>query len=154
MRRGLILLLLAAAAAAGSPAEAHRRASGLAWTLSESADEGAKLTLGVPDTDDVVLAFACHPRSGRLRLTIVARQADGAAVELRSGKLRARYPGAGAADEETPGAYDIQVELNADDPILRRVSDTGELTVVTGLRRTRTPNAFAQFHDYLNVCRR
>jgi hypothetical protein len=126
----------------------------MGWSRVDTADDGARLALGVPDSDQVFLMFACHPGSGAVRLTVVGRAGDGAAVELRSGQVWNRYPGAGEADEETDGAYDVQIRLNADDPVLRRLADTGELTVVQGRRRTTVPNGFAAFHDFLAVCRR
>jgi hypothetical protein len=125
----------------------------MTWALDQVAGEGLKLTLGVPDSDDLFLMFLCQPRSGEVAMTVVARPQDGAAVELASGDLRRRYPAAGLASEETDGAVDLQAKLAADDPVLRRVADTGQLTVTVGRTRTRTPNAFAPFHDFIAACR-
>lgn len=153
MRRASILALIAAATlggCAGFPAQAAR--SAMTWVRADD-DEGARLALGVPDSEDVFLMFACRPRSGAIRLTVVGREGDGAAIELHSGKTWNRYPGAGEADEATDGAFDIQTTLDAEDPVLRRIADTGELSVVLGQRRVATPNAFAPFHDFLEACR-
>ena len=49
---------------------------------------------------------------------------------------------------------DTQFQLNADDPVLARIADTGELTVVLGRRRMALPNSFAQANDILTRCRR
>jgi hypothetical protein len=154
MRRGLLIAGWMAAAGLGGCASVDQRpVQGMSWGLDASQGGDLKLTLGVPDTDDLFLIFVCPPRSGAIELTAMGAPADGAAVELRSGKVWNRYRGAGAADEEAPDGYDIQVHLSADDPVLRSVADTGDLTVVLGRRRTATPNAFAPFHDFLDRCR-
>ncbi|HZZ33221.1 MAG TPA: hypothetical protein VFE10_14645 [Phenylobacterium sp.] len=151
MRSAMALLAIAAAAALGGCAAQDER---LSWFFSEDRQEGAKLVLGVPDTDDLRLLALCQPHSGEVRLAVFGRQGDPAVVELHSGKLWSRYVGAGIAeDEESLGALDIQVRLRADDPVLARVADTGELTVVLGKRRMVLPNSFAQAHDFLAVCR-
>ncbi|THD58188.1 MAG: hypothetical protein E8A12_12785 [Phenylobacterium sp.] len=74
-------------------------------------------------------------------------------MELHSGKLWKRYEGAGRGDDESLGALDIQFQLRADDPVLARVADTGELAVVLGRRRMILPNSFAQAHDFIAACR-
>lgn len=123
------------------------------WTVSASAAEGAKLVLGLPETDDVRLTMTCRPLSGQVDVTILGRRGDPAVVELRSGKVVGRYSGAGIADEQADGARDIQLRLPSDDPVLTRLGDTGELTVVLPTRRIKLPNAFSQAHDFLRVCR-
>ena len=149
MRR--VMLLALAAVALGGCASVE---PGMAWSIDQNRDEGVKLVLGRPGTDDVRLMATCLPRSGAVRLTVIGRQGEPAVVELHSGKLWKRYAGAGVADEETLGALDIQFALSADDPVLARVADTGELTVVLGRRQIVLPNGFAQAHDFLVRCRR
>ncbi|MBW8813193.1 MAG: hypothetical protein JF588_07175 [Caulobacterales bacterium] len=155
-RPGLLPLFLAglvAASLGGCASVGPHDLPGMSWVRADGEGGDARLALGVPDTDDLFLLLACQPRSGAVRLTAVSAAADaGAVVELHSGPTWNRYPAAGQADAET-GGYDLQVTLNADDPVLRRVADTGELTVVLGQRRTVTPNAFAPFHDFLEACR-
>jgi hypothetical protein len=126
----------------------------MAWSVNETRAEGVKLVLGREGTDNVRLVATCPPHSGAVRLTVVGREDEPAVVELRSGKLSKRYAGAGVADEETLGAVDIQFQLSADDPVLARVADTGELTVLLGGRRMVLPNGFAQAHDFMRLCRR
>jgi hypothetical protein len=127
---------------------------GLSWAFGEDRQEGLKLVLGRPFTDDVLIVAFCQPRSGEVRLTLVGRPGDPAVIELHSGKLWQRYSGAGIGeDAESLGALDIQFELSADDPVLSRVADTGELTVVLGDRRMALPNGFAQAHDFITACR-
>jgi hypothetical protein len=126
----------------------------ISWTFGETRQEGAMLVLGVPDTDDVQLVARCQPHSGEIRLTLVARPGDPAVIELHSGKLWQRYAGAGIGDdEENIGAVNIQFHLSADDPVLARVADTGELAIVLGRRRLVPPNGFAQEHDFITACR-
>jgi hypothetical protein len=74
-------------------------------------------------------------------------------VELRSGEVSHVYAGAGQPDEETDGALDIQLKASATDPVLARLGDTGELSIVFPTRRIVLPNAFAPAHDFLSACR-
>jgi hypothetical protein len=125
----------------------------ISWFLDRNPEEGVKLTLGVPNSDDLRLMALCRPHSGVIRLTIFGRHGDPPVVELRSGKLLARYPGAGVEyDEENLVAAELQFELHADDPVLARVADTGELEITLG-RRLVIPNGFAQEHDFIMACR-
>ena len=149
MRRMMLLALAATALSACASVE-----PGMTWSVDENRDEGVKLVLGREGTDDVRLMATCPPHSGAVRLTVVGREGEPAVVELHSGKLWNRYVGAGVADEETLGGLDTQFELSAADPVLARVADTGELTVVLGRRRMVLPNGFAQAHDFLRRCQR
>jgi len=151
MLRRLAFGLTAAALMGGC---AHAGDKGLQWFGDEAAPEGAKLTLGAPETDDVRLMLICRPRSGIVELTVVGRREDGAVIELRSGKVTSRHPGAGFADEETDGAFDVRASIPADDPALLRFADTGQLVAVLGDRKIKAPNGFALGHDFLRVCRR
>jgi hypothetical protein len=153
--RGLTLPVLALAAAAavlsgcGTVGE-----PGMAWNEDDGAAGVATLTYGVPNSDDLRLMMSCRPGAGSVRLTIVGRRKDGAVIELRSGKLAKRYGGAGTQDEETAGAMDIQVEVPASDPVLRRMAETGEIAIVMNNRRELDfPNAFGPAHDFLKACR-
>ncbi|WP_372784909.1 hypothetical protein [Phenylobacterium sp.] len=152
MRR-LILAGLFAAALSGCATPTERPDRAMRWGVSANADEGAKLVLGVPDTDDVRMMLTCRPRSGQVNVTIVGRRGDPAAVELQSGKIVGRYAGAGHADEETLGAMDIAFSAPASDPLLTHLADTGDLTIVFPTRRIVLPNAFAEAHDFLRLCR-
>ena len=49
------------------------------WNVSANAAEGAKLVLGVPETDDVLMLLTCQARSGKVDVTEVARRGDPAA---------------------------------------------------------------------------
>ena len=152
MRR-LILIGLATGALSACALPVQKTPRAMGWNVSANAEEGAKLVLGVPATDDVQVVMTCRPRSGRVDMTIIGRRGDPAAVELRSGKIVGRYAGAGVEDAETEGAFDIQLTLPAADPVLGGLADTGRLTVVFPDRRLALPNAFSQAHDFLNICR-
>ena len=152
MRRTFLLAALALGALSACAAT-ERPGRAMRWTVSASAAEGAKLALGVPGSDDVRMMLTCQVRSGRVDVTVVARPDDPATLELRSGEVFARYAGAGHADEATPGAVDIDFSVPATDPVLARLADTGQLTLVFPTRRIVLPNAFAEAHDFLRLCR-
>jgi len=151
MRR-LILIGLGLAALGGC-ATTERVGAEMTWGLFENPQESAKLVLGVPETDNVRLMMVCRPHSGAVEITIVGRTGDPAAVELRSGQVSHVYAGAGHADDETDGALDIELKASVTDPVMARLADTGELTVIFPTRRIVLPNAFSQAHDFLNRCR-
>ena len=149
------VLVVAAAALSGCATPTEPLDPEMRWGISANAEEGAKLVLGVPETDEVRMMLTCRPRSGQVEITVVALRGDPAAVELRSGKVFARYAGAGHADEATSGPLlDIQFQgLEASDPVLTHLADTGELVIVFPTRRVVLPNAFAEAHDFLRLCR-
>jgi hypothetical protein len=147
----LASLLLAATLGACMPVERPGR-FGMVWGRSETPEEGAKLVLGQPGTDDVRLMMTCQPHSGVVLLTAIGGAQAPAVIEVWSGKLAKAYAGAGYADEGL-GAR-TQVTLQADDPVLQAFSDTGRLKVVFDDRWIVTPNGFAPAHDFLRICRR
>ena len=64
-RPALLLGLTAAVALSGCALPPERAGQvGMRWVRSDNADEGAKLVLGVPGTDDVRVIMACRPGSG------------------------------------------------------------------------------------------
>lgn len=152
MRR-LILIGLAAGGLAACALPVERTPKAMRWDVSYSAEDGGKLVLGAPDADDMRVTMTCRTHSGQIEMTLVGRLGDPAAIELRSGAVVGRYAGAGVADEETVDARDIQLKLRVDDPVIARLADTGELTVVLPTRRIVLPNAFSPAHDFLRVCR-
>jgi hypothetical protein len=152
LRLAAIVLAAGALSACALPVQRTPRAMG--WGVSASAEDGAKLVLGNPDTDEMRVTMTCRPLSGRVELTLLGWRGDPAVVELSSGKVTGRYAGAAVQDDEVEGALDIQLRLPADDPVLSRLADTGELGIVLPTkRRLRLPNAFSQAHDFLRVCR-
>ena len=153
VRPSVLFCLIAATALNGCALPADRAGQlGMSWARSDNA-ESARLVLGVPETDNVRVIAVCRPHSGEVDLTIIGRRGDGASVDLYSGKVWARYPGAGHPDEETYGAVDIDFKLSAEDPVLRQWTETGELKIVFPDRRILLPNAFGQAHDFVARCR-
>ena len=122
------------------------------WTLTEEG-QGLRLSLGYPDDTKVRLTLTCRARSGRIDFTFIGHTGDPALLELRSGELIQRYPGAGHADPDSPETMIMEFPVDAADPVMRRVADTGELRIDYGDRRIIAPNAFAPAHDFLRVCR-
>lgn len=153
MRRLALIAFAASGLVAGCATPTERVDRAMTWGITETAGEGVKLTLGVPETDDLRIMMVCKPGSGEIDITLVAREGDPAAFELVSGEVRTRYAGAGEADEETLGAVDLQVKAKVSDPVMRRLADTGQLMVVFPERRILLPNAFSQAHDFLRRCR-
>jgi hypothetical protein len=134
------------------PAQDLRRDASLSWIRDDLAP-GARLMLGVPDSDDLRVTMFCTPRSGAVDVTIEGRRGDTAVVELHSGKIWNRYRGAGHAVEER-GGVDIDLQkLSAADPVLLAFADTGQLMIRFRDRREVLPNAFAPAHDFLAACR-
>lgn len=153
MRR-LALLLVTAAALSGCALPRERAGRGMTWSIGEVTKDRASLALGVPNTDDLQMLLACKPMSGAVDVTVVGRRGDGAMVELRSDKVVGRYPGAGHDDAENIGGVDIDLKLEADDPVLANFAATGKLEIVFTNRSVRLPNGFSQAHDFLRLCRR
>jgi hypothetical protein len=154
MRR-LIASALLAAALASALGGCATRGERLSWMLDEDRQTGVRLMLGVPNSDDLRILAQCQPHSGEIRLTIFGQRGDPPVVELHSGKtLWKRYAGGGVQyDEESLGGVELQFQLRADDPVLARVADTGELKMRLGERWLDLPNGFAQEHDFLLACR-
>ena len=121
------------------------------WALAEDRD-GLRLTLGSP-ANRVGVSLTCQVRSGLVHFTLAGREGDPAVMELRSGDLIKRYAGAGHADPDVPGVMLMEFPVDADDAVMRRVADTGQLRIAFGDRRIHLPNAFAPAHDFLRACR-
>ncbi len=153
--RGLTALALLTAVLPIALGGCATRPEQMVWGFTQDRQEGAKLTLGVPGTDDLRLMAICQPHSGEIRLTVFGRRGDPPIVELHSGKtLWKRYGGAGVQyDEESLGGVNLQFRLRADDPVLARVADTGELRLKLGDRWIALRNGFAQEHDFIAACR-
>ena len=158
--RGLILVALTAGllAGCGTVVQVGKTVNDLAaehphssWQIAEDGD-GLRLWLGEP-AQKVQVSLTCKVRSGRIDFTLAGREGDPAVMELRSGELIKRYPGAGHTDPDQPGVMLVEVPVEADDAVMRRVADTGQLRIAFGDRRIILPNAFAPAHDFLRACR-
>lgn len=150
MRRAIVMSLTAVALLGGC---ATAPLQGYAWSR-EDADGVAVLALAAQDDGPPPLVtLACRPNSGAVDLTLTGLRRDGAVIELHVGKVWNRYRGAGLAEDGPEAPLQILVRLNAADPVLTALADTGDLTIVQGDRRHRAPNAFAPAHDLLRLCR-
>ncbi|WP_296596173.1 hypothetical protein [Phenylobacterium sp.] len=125
--------------------------SGLEWARDD-ADGEARLVLLSDGPLARPVTLSCLPASGAVDLTLVGYRRDGAAIELHSGKVWNRYRGAGVAEDGPDAPLRIQARLNAADPVLVHLADTGDLTIVQGQVKTTAPNAFAPAHDFLRLC--
>lgn len=123
----------------------------LAWVRDDS-DEAARLVLRRDWGVEQPLTLSCRPGSGAVELVLVGLRRDGAVIELHSGKVWNRYAGAGLAEDGPDAPLEIRAVLNARDPVLDHLADTGELVLIQGDVTTRTPNAFAPAHDFLQLC--
>ncbi len=150
MRRAIASILTAAALVGGC---ASAPLQGYAWSRQD-ADGVAVLALAADDDAlPALVTFACQPGSGAIDLTLTGLRRDGAVIELHVGKVWNRYRGAGLAADGPDAPLQILARLNAADPVLTALADTGELTIVQGALRHRAPNAFAPAHDLLGLCR-
>ncbi len=126
---------------------------GYAWSRQD-VDGVAILALAAPTGGPPALVtLACQPGSGAVDLTLTGLRRDGAVIELHVGKVWNRYRGAGVAADGPDAPLQILARLNAADPVLTALADTGDLTIVQGDRRHHAPNAFAPAHDLLAICR-
>lgn len=126
--------------------------AGLEWAR-EDADGEARLVLLSDGPIARPVTLACQPGSGAVELTVVGLRRDGAVIEIRSGKVWNRYRGAGVAEDGPDAPLEIRTRLNAADPVLTHLADTGDLTIVQGRQKTTAPNAFAPTHDLVLLCR-
>lgn len=153
--RGVMLLGVAAVILGGcetvSTATAERPHT--TWNISERGDK-LWLSLGAPNGNKVQVTLTCRVRSGLIDFALAGREGDPAVMELRSGEIVKRYAGAGHGDPESPGVMLVEFPVDAEDAVMRRVADTGQLRIAFGDRRIVLPNAFAPAHDFLRACRR
>jgi len=149
MRRMTVSVLTAAALLGGCASIP----AGMEW-VREDTDEAARLVLYSGWGIERPVTLSCQPGSGAVDLSLVGLRRNGAVIEIHSGKIWNRYAGAGLAEDGPDAPLEIQAKLNAADPVLANIADTGELTLLQGDVRTRAPNAFAPAHDLLRVCRR
>jgi len=149
VRRSIVIALTAAALLGGCatiPPQGE-------WARDDT-DEAARLVLYQDGEAPRPVTLTCRPGSGLIDITVVGLRRDGAVIEVHSGKIWSRYAGSGLAEDGPDAPLEIRATMNAADPVLARVADTGELTIVQGERTIHAPNAFAPAHDFLALCRR
>lgn len=134
MRRRAILGLAATAVlgACAHPAP-EPAAPAMAWHLSRTPSEGAKLAFGHAQSDHLVIMLTCQPRSGEVLISMSAPRGAAGRLEFASRGDRLQLQG-----EVSPGMSDgvfVEAAAPAADPALRGFARTGELVVHEGGRR-------------------
>jgi hypothetical protein len=108
--------------------------SGMAWSLHETPEEGAKLAYGAPNSDNVALMLSCQPASGQV-LVSTASVAPAPAIVLKSGKSETALP-ATATPSMGEGHF-LEAGAKANDPVLASFARTGDITLVQGKERVK-----------------
>ena len=154
MRRRSLFSLFAALslAACAHPMAPVATGPEMAWSLSHAEGEGAKLAYGQPQTDNVVLMLTCAPRSGAVQVSMTAPAGLGAeALRLSSGGRSARLAGQSAPSGLGDGLL-VEGEARADDPVLARFAQSGELAVALGARWTKLPADPDKSRRFVDSC--
>lgn len=142
MRSTALLLPIVASFLLGACATGAAETSNdvFSWGSSVSAEEGAKLVLGEPETDNVVVGFYCRPGSGQVEMIDFGAPPDANAakrVTLVSGKTRAVAAVVVEPNEMTE--VHRRSELSASNPVLQAFRATGRL----GLARRGAADAYS-----------
>lgn len=152
-------IVLALAATATLAACAHETptpaAGGMAWSLSHTDSEGAKLAYGLPQSDAVLLMMSCRPGSGRVLLSMTAPEGAAGTLEMTSRRDRTRLQG-----QVTPGMAEgvvyVEAAIDAEAPALKGFERSGDLVVFEGGRRAALPARGAEQQDvgrFFAACR-
>jgi hypothetical protein len=155
MRRRSLFSLFSAVAVAACAHPMTPTAPGpeMSWSLTEAEGEGAKLAYGEPQTDNVLLMLSCEPRSGEVWVSMTAPEGTGAkAVRLSSGGRSTRLPGESAPSGFGDGLL-VEAPARADDPVLTRFAEGGELAVAVGARRATLPADPDKSRRFVESCR-
>lgn len=110
--------------------------SGMAWSLHETPEEGAKLAYGAPNSDNVALMLSCQPSSGQV-LVSTSATAPAPAIVLKSGKTETALP-ATAVPSMGEGHF-LEAGAKANDPVLASFARTGDISLVQGKDRVKLP---------------
>lgn len=102
-------LLLALAATSGFPSPSGAQAAERVWTLEAAAvtaDGWARMSYGLPETDDTMIRFSCAPASGVLNVLVFhtpSRMMRGsrATARLKAGGIRWSIRGEILANDES-----------------------------------------------------
>lgn len=131
MRRRAILSLAASCLLAACAHQDAARAPGMAWVLTETPEEGAKLAFGQPQSDNLVLMMTCRPASGEILLARTAAAGDAPTITLASEGREARFPGEATPFGSPSGVY-VEASVSSSHPTLAAFRRTGGLTVRDG----------------------
>lgn len=130
--------------------------SGMGFFLSSDTGEGAKLTYGRANSDDVWLMLQCQP--GARKIDIVdARHPQakkGDLLVLTSGKLQSALPAELQPDEANGGALAV-AQASPGLPALDGFRRTGDLAVKLGAREyalTATAGEKGQIARFFSLC--
>ncbi len=104
-------------------------AGDMAWSLSETPEEGAKLAYGAPNSDNVALMMTCRPSSGRVMVSTASLQPSPAIV-LKSGKIETALPA--TASPSMGDGHFLEAGARSTDPVLASFARTGDITLVQG----------------------
>ena len=155
MRRRAILSLAASCTLAACAHPATDTAPGMAWSLVNSADEGAKLAYGQPQSDNVLLMLSCAPGGGQITVSLSAGDAAPAVIDLAAGDRTARYEGETSPSFGEGGSL-IEAQASAADPTLMRFANGESLTVLENGRRSVLPvraDERDQVRSFFKSCR-
>lgn len=108
--------------------------SGMAWSLHQTPEEGAKLAYGAPNSDNVALMLSCQPASGQV-LVSTASVAAAPAIVLKSGKTETALPA--TATPSMGDGHFLEAGARANDPVLASFARTGDITLVQGKDRVK-----------------
>lgn len=155
MRHRSIFSLFAAVAvtACAHPMSPVSTGPEMTWSLTHAEGEGAKLAYGQPQTDNVLVMLTCEPSSGQVWVSMTAPEGIGAkALKLSSGGRTSRLPGESAPTGFGEGLL-VEAEARADDPVLTRFAQGGELAVTVGARRAELPADPDKSRRFVDSCR-
>ena len=151
MGRRIIASLVALGALAACAHESPPPAVGMAWSLTSTPEEGAKLAYGAPDTDNLVLMLTCLPKSGEVQVWLMgADAANPGALVLSSGERTARIPARRSED----GYQAFHAAAPATDAVFTSFAGAGTLGFALGGRRTVLPGAGGDARKFVVSCRR
>lgn len=153
MDRRIIVSLVALGALAACVHESPPTpaAAGMAWSLTTTPEEGAKLAYGAPDTDNLVLMLTCLPKSGEVQVWLMgAEAAKPGSLILSSGERTARFPVRRSDD----GYEALHAAAPASDAVFASFAGAGTLGFSLDGRRTVLPAAGGDARKFVASCRR
>jgi hypothetical protein len=123
----------------------------MAWSLTSTPEEGAKLAYGAPDTDNLILMLTCLPKSGKVQVWLMgADAAKPGSLILSSGERRARLP----ARRSDDGYEALHAAAPAADAVFTSFAGAGTLGLALEGRRTILPGAGDDARRFVASCRR
>ena len=151
MGRRIIASLVALGALTACAHEGPPPAAGMAWSLSSTPEEGAKLAYGAPDSDNIELMLTCLPKSGQVQVWVIGPDLSTAtSIQLRSGEIKARLPTLPAED----GYETLHAIAPADGPMFTSFARTGRIGASASANPSLLPTAGPYAARFLAACRR